>query len=473
MLALKEQHVFMTKLFSTILFLILVNHHFSFSQQVDFTNGYSSALNRHYATIDDMVLTNDSSLLLSGSAWYHNGIEEYFIIKADLDGNIKKIIRNDTTSDGWGEGQIIKELSNGNYLMLDFHGLLGGSDQLRYMFFDTTGHFLFQKNPYAATNITSPYDTIFRPTGLVEIQSSLYLIGREYCSSTAYDIGILIKTDLDGNVLQINQLPSVVPSQYHGAVMASHKNILIGGVLLDSVLVNRKPQFTCIDTTGNIVWQQAYNIGSTNSNVDEVCEIPGGYLLAINYASYILKVDSVGNLIWAEPQFMFSNNQMQLNYSKNYLTTGYLGTVNWSDTLGQSLTSYSASFPSLETAETIILNNNIYIAGRSYIGSGYEGYLIRISDSLLTGISEKNFPKSNIYPNPIHPGSRLYFSILTDKITSAALHTVAGNLLIPSMVIHSETTPFIDIPQSVHAGTYIITLQIASKKYMYRLVVVD
>ncbi len=458
----------MTKLLSAIVFLILFDNQTSFSQQVDFVNGYSSALNRHYATINDIELTSDSSLLLTGASWYHNGSDDYFIIKTDLDGNIKRIIRDDSTSNGIGEGQMIKELSNGNYLMVDFQSLQGSSDFPKLMFYDSTGNFLFQKIPYLP-----PLDTIFNPSGLIEIQSNLYLIGHVYCTSNDSNSCIFIKTDLDGNLLQLKWLSDLFPPQYHGGVITSHGNILVGGMSKDSVLVNRKPQLTCIDTTGLILWQQTYNIGSSFSQVDEVCEIPGGYLLGLNESSTLIKADTAGNLIWAEPQSSFWNQQMQLNYAGNYLTTGYLGTVKWCDTLGQALADYSAGVSSLEAVETLTLNNKIYIAGRAYIGYGYEGYLVRISDSLLTRISDDELPNNKIYPNPICPGSKLHFCIPAEKLKSVTLHDVHGKLIISEMFIHSETPSFVEIPKSLPAGTYIITFLEARTKSMYRLIILN
>lgn len=457
----------MKKLFSLVLLLMLLDLQISFSQQVDFAYGYSSALNRHYATINDMELTSDSMLLLTGTAWYLNGPDEYFIIKADLDGNIVTIIRDDTTG-SVGEGQIIKELSNGNYLMVNFRTSYGSSYCPSLMFYTSTGNFLFQNFPYIP-----PIDTFFSPSGLVEIQSNLYLIGHVYCSANGYDSCVIIKTDLDGNVLQINWFPDLFPTQYHGGIITSHGNILIGGMSSDTVFANRKPQLTCIDTTGLILWQQTYNIGSWYSEVDEICELPYGYLLGLNNISTLIKVDTTGSLIWAEPQSSFSNGQIQLNYAGNYLAIGRLGTVIWSDTLGQPLADYSLGISALEATETLILNDKLYIAGKAWVGSGSEGYLIRISDSLLAGISEDAFVKSKIYPNPVCSGSRFNFSIPAEKITSVTLHDLQGKLIIPTMVIHSEATPFIELPTSLQAGTYLISFNLASTKYIYRLVVMN
>lgn len=463
----------MKKLFPAVIILILLDFQISFSQQVDFAYGYSGALNRHYASINDVELTGDSSLLLTGTSWYHNGIEEYFIIKADLDGNIHKIIRDDSTSMGYGEGQIIKELSNGNYLMIEFSSLQGHSSFPKLMFYDSTGNFLFQKTPYIPPDVTVPIDSVFMPSGLVEIQSRLYLIGQVFSASSASYSGIFLKTDLDGNLLQLNWLPDLWPARYHGGIITSHENIMVGGRSIDSVSANNKPKLACIDTSGMIEWQQTYNIGSTLSEVDEICEVPGGYLLAVSDASTLIKVDTAGYLIWAEPQSLFWNEQMQLNYSENYLTTGYSGTVKWCDTLGQLIGSYSVGVSSLEATETFILNDKIYITGRAYIGSGYEGYLVRISDSLLTSISEERHPNSKIYPNPIYAGTRLYFSISPEKITSVTLHDGDGKLLRPSMVSKANTNPFIDIPESLQAGTYLITINYALTKFVYRLVVIN
>ena len=456
----------MKKLLPAVIFLIFTDCQIAFSQQVDFVNGYAGRLNRFYATINDMEFTSDSSILLTGTAWYPNGPDEYFIIKADLEGNVEKIIRDDSTGSGVGEGQIIKEVSNGNYLMVDFRRLQGSSVCPKLMFYDSSGNFLFQKVPYAA----SP-DTVFQPAGLVEIQSSLYLIGQVYSSSNAYSNGIVVKTDLEGNFLQLNWLPDTFITQFHGGVLASHGNILIGGFSSDSIALDRKPQLTCIDTSGLVLWQQTYNIGSHYFGVDEVCEVPGGYLLGVN-SIWLMKVDTAGNLIWDVPQ-SFLGQQMQINYSGNYLLTGQSGTVKWCDTLGMSFADYSVGVAGLEAVETIIWNNKIYIAGRSYVGSGYEGILVRISDSLLTQIGDINFPNSKIYPNPVCSGTRLYLSGSIEKITSVTLHDMEGNLLFPARVMHADTTPFIDIPQSLRAGTYLITINNTLTKSIYRLVVVN
>ena len=164
---------------------------------------------------------------------------------------------------------------------------------------------------------------------------------------------------------------------------------------------------------------------------------------------------------------------MQLNYTGNYIITGYLGTVKWSDTLGQPIASYTAGVSSLEAVETIILNDKLYIAGKAYIGSGYEGYLLRISDSLLTGIREESLPNNKIYPNPICTGSKLHFSIPAEKLKSVTLQDVHGNLFISEMFIHLETPSFVEIPKSLPAGTYIITFLEARTKSMYRLIVLN
>ncbi len=442
---------------------------YSSAQLPDFIYPYD--LSRHFSSVNDMTLTSDSSILITGGAWYHNGPEDYFVIKTDLEGQIKWSVFNSTSSI-FGAGKIIHEISGNRYVMVKQSEYTYPFDYPIIMAFDTIGMLLWQFMPFAST------DTHLVISDFLEIQNQLYFVGY-FCNRPPVQFfrkGVIFKTDLNGSILQIIHLPGIIPPVTKNGILASENHIIIGGSTDDTITANILPQLTLIDTNGLVIWQHSYSTGNTNASSEDVFPTPGGYILLSTSFNLmdIIKVDSTGNFQWsARHNFVHYPRYYHLSYHENIMMCGMDCSISRFDSVGQIVFTSPSFFQGFEPVKMKFHNSKIYLAGSKYIGTGTKGYIIRLNDSLLTNLTSPEFLLEKIFPNPVRTGALLYLGNFISYAEEISLISIDGKTTVKDIELKGRSSHDLHftVPHNIMPGIYIVSFRKGEIRYSKRIVV--
>jgi hypothetical protein len=250
-----------------------------------------------------LIQTDDNGYIICGlTNSYGSGNYEAYLIKVDVNGNL--LWSKTIGSPSHMESAIrVSESSDGGYV------LVGGTDEIT-----TQGSILLVKLDGSLNLLWSKI--VQGPNGASAHSILQCNYGGSIICGEAWTSGIgskyyayLVKTDSTGNTLWSKVYGGNSSYEYaHSFQQTSDDGYIVcGGTRSSGTGGSIDFLLLKIDNNGNILWTKTY--GSPNDDYGESIQVTsdGGYILAgctgtfaNSYDAYLIKTDSIGNLIWSK-----------------------------------------------------------------------------------------------------------------------------------------------------------------------------
>lgn len=302
---------------------------------------------------------------------------------------------------------------------------------------------------------------------------NVILLGYSFSSGTYSDV-LLIKTDLNGNLLWRKRFGSAFAEKYYSIeIIKNNTEYLLGGDY--GYYSSGNPYFDMslmrTDTAGNIIWQQQYGISPNESGKCAIPTLDSGYAICgmYNDTGSVLKTDKNGVVQWIKK---FSHEQGTLTSIKqlqdssyvmiksdidtqNSNRTGFLtkadknGNLLWERVYPHPTSGISNYFFGFNTTA----DKGFIMTGQyNHIGQPYQNMWLVKTDSLgcdsvtcsylPTGVKETLLAKTEdfeIYPNPTSGLLNISFNTIPQN-TKIELYYSIGALVLTETMTNKNNT---------------------------------
>ncbi len=419
----------------SLLFVILSLFLHVQAQQLDFFQLYS-AFPEFQAS--DVKQTSDGGYLLAGGYHAVNG-GDFILMKTDSLGNEKWIYSNNRF-DGMDGSNVVYSLA----VSEPYYYLAGYIDTFYYnqiyvVKMDTARNKIWEVIDTALGGISSISKIRF------DQDHNLLLTG--LLSNAIIDSAKIYtaKIDTGGHFIWKHYFTNHIGAFGYDIIGINSNQFIVSGnyITYSGGFIDTTTSIIfSFDSTGNINWNNEFpdtvSNGFTSLLISHDSSIYCGQYYSPQYSnpnnpnSAIVKFDSSGNFTYRK-DFLNSNGRHVGIFEKqdnSFITTfGFLNVL-FLDYQGDSVSSYRNNnfFPLCSSiidqqGKVILVGNYQSQAGHPYIS-----YLMRVSDTTLTGVSDPLFVKDDIFLYP-NPSDGHHLSILFTKQTSAekAIHVMDVN----------------------------------------------
>ncbi len=416
---------------------------------------------------EDLIVTQDSALVLTGKAWKPSHLGNYYILKCDLDGDtiwyregtLYDPLNPFSTSDNFG--YFVKELQNGSYVV---GGIIEGTVLSMYIIgYSQSGIKEFEK-----TYSISGYS--FYPETMTQIDSSLFFFGRK-CDSVCADV--FFKTTLKGDSLSLIESNNYnIGFHPKASVKNSLFDIITAGNNFDSILGINQPSLKIIDTTGIISDEYVFP-GTVDDIALSVQWTIDSMLLITTNEGKLVKAEPTGAEIWSIqlPGFNDFCETIIVNAHQYLIITEFI-TFTWIDSAGVQL-DYNNYYPGFNgyNSGAIVLNDKIYITGSDQNPGpplSSSTFLMQILDSNLTNTNNLSLYNSDyIFPNIISDRNECHFKIETTKrLKSVSMYNNLGTIVSTNELCANCTEFYIDC-NKIYPGHYIMKISYHNGDYSF------
>jgi hypothetical protein len=261
---------------------------------------YGGTENEGGTSIYPIVLqTSDGGFLITGNTYSYgvNGSSAAYFVKTDANG----IMQWNKTYGGTGNERAcgVRKTSDGGYIIMAMTSAYGAGGYDGWLLkIDANGNLQWNKT-YGGTGAEVLYDMVQTADGGYTLCGGTYSFG-----AGSEDVWV-VKTDVAGNV-QWNKTfggtgrdegDLLIPNADGGyAVVAYSASTQVTGGGTKAWLIK-------LDSSGNMVWNQTYGVGSTSFVISGSPTADGGFAMAgVTYVpgskAWLIKTDSSGNMLW-------------------------------------------------------------------------------------------------------------------------------------------------------------------------------
>ncbi len=382
-------------------------------------------------------LNNQQFLSCGISIGYMINYTASYLVKTTSNGDLIWKKQYDFSTGNYDSFTDLLQLPDSNYLLI---GTTTNTTTGDYDVFltkiDTSGSIIWYKQ-YLHTDYDQGAELKLTPDGKVIIVGRAESVG-------VYNDVLLIKTDLDGNLIWRKRFGNSFDEKYYSIeIIKNNTEYLLGGDY--GYYSSGDPYFDMslmrTDTAGNIIWQQQYGISPNESGKCAIPTLDSGYAICgmYNDTGSVLKTDKNGVVQWIkkfsqQQGTLYSMKQLQdSSYviiksdidTQNANRTGFLtkadknGNVIWERIYPHPTSGISNYFFGFNTTA----DKGFIITGQyNRIGQPYQNMWLVKTDSLgcdsvtcsyLTGIEEQHRVTQTIklIPNP-NDGN---FTLFLDK----------------------------------------------------------
>lgn len=410
----------------------------------------------------DMIVTSDNNYLIAGCAFRPSGDQYYSLIKVNENGDTVWF-RTETQNALSSEAFVVRELSNGNYVV----GANKNSprDSLYLSFYDTSGVLLFQK---------SYGDTIDNHIGtIVEVNGFLYtfcqrIVNPQFLTTVVY------KTDLNGDLVsQFLDTTFAIATESNSVILESNQ-FTITGFVTDSAFTGFEPVIIKIDTSFQHIWSNKYPINQFTNGLQITQTNDNGYAFTVINPNYLIKIDSFGNEQWRLP-LMLSNPSLNSVGNKIMISSPEIR-VYWYDVSGNPLdTSFIPINPyganvdrTAVKGDTLVFIETVQ-SGSTPISSSSVLTLIRDS-TIINNIFQERDIEIILYPNLIHSGEKIYVKGFKEKFLYS-LYDIRGRKVLENWADSSfGSTTQLTLNNNLK-GIYILKLVSNKQLLKYKVII--
>jgi hypothetical protein len=437
-----------------------------------------------------VIELNTREFLTCGNTWgFMINYNAAYAVKTTSTGNVIWKKQYDFSIGGFDSFTDLVQLPDSNYLLT---GTTTNTVTNDYDVFltklDTAGNIIWFKQ-YAHVDYDQSTELKLTPDGKVII------VGKTASSGTYNDV-LLIKTDLNGNLIWRKRFGNTYDEIYNSIeVVKNNTEYLLGGRYGYSSSGTDYYDMSIMrtDTAGNIIWQQQYGTVSGNeyggiaiNTLDSGVAICGIY----NDSAAILKVNKTGVVQWIKNYGISTNsfvrqvNQLKDScyamivsdyYATNSSLTGYLikadknGNILWKRVYPAAPNLGNFFFGFNTTADKGFIMTGQY----NHIGQPYQNTWLVKTDSLgcdsvtcsylptaLNDLKKSNTGNFTVYPNPFKDELNINYSILNFEGT-AQLQLI--ELATGSLIDNIELTQAFGLKQfnteNMANGLYVLSLK--------------
>lgn len=405
---------------------------------------YFSLPNTYGMGFNKIIKTQDNNYVAVGTIDYGFGIDirfqDAFIAKIDPLGNI--LWHNSFGSVGADEGIDVKEMNNGDFVMLNsyfyYDSITNNNEGRSFQLVRTnaTGNLIWMHDYYhGATNLVEQWANAFTQTS----DGGFAMVGELNDQTDTYSRSYIIKTDSLGNEewnLTLNPTDTDYSALFDAYSYQGNFTVIgkIYNVLLQQTLISNYTNTGVLNWTKIIATNNTQAYCSTQTSDGGFAILAGG-IDTLSH-SKLLKIDHIGNEL--------SRKQIPL-LSTNNIPWDIIPSING----GLTLTGWSLSY------------------------NPYSIFIAKIEDSIEvpSEINELNFESVSIYPNPVE--QNLYINIPKNeisKIKTIRIFDLQGSL-IRSMNIHELKNGSIDFSKET-TGEYFMIFYNEQKQIVNNLKIV-
>lgn len=224
----------------------------------------------------------------------------------------------------------LEHTSDGGYIICGFSNSFSTSDDIYLVKTDPKGNKEWERN-YGGIKMDIGWSVL-------EIKNSGYLLHGSTMSrdTTNQDI-MIVRLDLAGNVIWHKVYGNKLNERTTDMLRLSDGNyLLIGERIIDTT--NRDSYVIKVDTAGNIIWEKTYGTKAVERTYYGAETPSGDILLAGSVLPYknnkadilIIKIKSDGNIVWTKTYGNKDSHDIPHSFSRNkkgnvYTLTGYSG----------------------------------------------------------------------------------------------------------------------------------------------------
>ena len=255
----------------------------------------------------DVISTSDGGFLFVGHTWSFGNKQQIYAIKTDFQGNI--LWENNYGGVGWDVGEAVIEINEGGYLIAGHSNspsISSGNTDFFILKIDVNGN-LKSQNAYGNKvypNHEWAYD-------IIQIANSGFIIvgARDRYGSESKNI-LLINIDSDYNLVWEKELSAggiIDETAFSISSTSDGKFIICASINSIEDPTNYEPKIIKIDSYGNIEWQRKFkNNGNINSQFRATSTLSGDYIIVgtslsenSNEDAFMTRIDKNGNIIWS------------------------------------------------------------------------------------------------------------------------------------------------------------------------------
>ncbi len=327
----------------------------------------------------------------------------------------------------------------------------------------------------------------------------IIILGYTFSSGTYSDV-LLIKTDLNGNLIWRKRFGNTFDEMYRSIeIIKNNTEYLLGG---DYGYYNTgNPYYDMslmrTDTAGNIIWQQQYGISPNESGKCAIPTLDSGFAICgmYNDTGVVLKTNKNGVVQWikkfsSEPSsIIYSLKQLQdstyamiksdidwqnSNRTGNLIKADKNGNQLWKRVYPHPTSGISNYFFGFNTTA----DKGFIITGQyNHIGQPFKNMWLVKTDSLgcdsvtcsylVTGVKETNLANNgtfSLYPNPNNGSFRIELNDVdnTKDLTTVTISNLLGQTVLTKTVNANNSLIKIQ-DEKLFAGIYIVTLSCENK----------
>jgi len=419
----------------------------------------------------DISVTSDNHFLMAGLAYRTSATSRFSIIKLNDQGDTLWF-RTDTDNAPWSLGQVVRELSNGNYVI--GANLEHFIDKLYISIFDQNGNLLHQ-HIYGDTSVVPAH---FLVATIFEQNGHLYFFCQKIIPGQ-HNSTVIVKTDLQGNLAGYFYDTTFAVGTEANSVILDGTNFVATGWVPDSMPIELDPVIVKLDSGLNLIWSARFPFPQ-NANARQVARTPdGGYVIIVLNPDYMIKTDSLGTEEWRRP-LSFTNPSILTVGSRILISASQLW-LYWYDLNGNpldtvhiplALSGYGADRTILK-GDTLVFIHTV-VSGQAPVYSSARLTLVRDS-SLLSSLSyAEDNSEVLVYPTLIRENGSLYIKGLLKQPSSYNLYNIHGNYILKNIPIYFKDDGIhsIHIPDKLAKGIFILELFSENNKYTFKIVLI-
>jgi hypothetical protein len=230
--------------------------------------------------------------------------------------------------DGFDRGMYLTHTSDNGYIVSGYTKSFGDNYDMYVVKLDANGNQQWQKN-YGANKLEIGW-------GIIELKNKGYLLNGSTTKDSANDDIYILRLDMNGNVIWQKTYGNDKYERTTQLIQTSDNNyLLIGQRNHDSI--NIDSYILKIDTSGNLLWEKTFG-GPKTERTYYGAETPGGdFLITGSILPYqnskadilLTKISKNGELIWTKTYGEENIHDIAHSFclnkdKKNYTLTGYI-----------------------------------------------------------------------------------------------------------------------------------------------------
>jgi len=212
-----------------------------------------------YPSLDVLLSPDNCIVICSNTESYGKGGKDVYVLKLDLQGNVKWDRTYGGSSDDIGYG-IINDPSGGYVLVGETQSYGAGNGDVLVMKLNDTGGVVWSKAYGNASNEEAGYR-------IIPSRDGNYLIcGYAYSSSTSYD-HLIMKVTKNGALIWSKVYGQSNYDASNDIMELPDRSIIVDGFTYNIPLGENTQIMEKLDSSGNLKWSKIYSIGALRSMV--------------------------------------------------------------------------------------------------------------------------------------------------------------------------------------------------------------